>query len=226
MVCKIPRILLRLWYGLLLLTAYVNSSSEYRPLVRPREEQSTNLSSSSSALDFVFPNELVFNTNGTECKPDIPICAKVTDYPLRLIDELVSRHELRYSEFFGNDFVIDSDEEIHQRFDVSDDEYLCISEQKLVHPQSGYTMKDQLVMIVNTPNYSQGVRVELCLNPDQPCNRLEYLFSLFKTTCKQLYHYRTLLAINPTTKQPYKDSFRLPSCCKCVIKPLHNTNLD
>lgn len=223
MVWKIPWITLPLWYGLFFFG--VNSSSDFRPLVRSRDTQSTNLPSSSITLDFVFPNELVPRIDDTECRPEFPICTNVADYPQKLVDEIVSRHEQRFAEVFGNDVVIDSGDELHQRFDTSDDEFLCTSEEKLVHPQSGYTMEEKLIMIVNTPNYSQGVRIEVCRNPEQPCSKLEYLTSLFKTNCKQLYHYRTLLAINPATKQPYKESFRLPSCCKCVIRPLHRLRL-
>lgn len=226
MVWKIPWILSLLWYSLLLLAGYANSSSELQPLVRSRDAETTNLSSSSIALDFVFPNQLMVVQEKKECRRESPVCTNVDDYPQQLVDEIISRHEERFAEFFGDDVVVNSGDEIHLRYDVSDDEFLCISEEKLIHPQSGYTMDEKLVMIVNTANYSQGVRIELCRNPDQPCSKIEYLVSLYKTNCKQLYHYRTLLAINPTTKQPYKDTFRLPSCCKCVIRPLANTNMN
>ncbi|XP_055531779.1 protein spaetzle-like [Wyeomyia smithii] len=213
MIWKIPWIHIQLWWnGLFLaLAGCANSSPEFRPLVKSRDTQ---------PLDFVFPNELVPRLDETECVPEFPICTNVADYPQKLVDEIVSRYEQRFAEVFGNDVVIDSGDVLHQRFDTSDDEFLCTSEEKLVHPQSGYTMEEKLVMIVNTPNYSQGVRIEVCRHPERPCSKLEYLTSLFKTNCKQLYSYRTLLAINPTTKQPYKDTFRLPSCCKCVIRPL------
>ncbi|XP_053696034.1 protein spaetzle-like [Sabethes cyaneus] len=226
MVWRIPWIFLRLWSGLFFFTVHVNLSSDYRPLVRSRDGQSTNQSTGAIPLDFVFPNEVFNRMVGVECRPDFPICTNMADYPQQLVDEIVSRHEHRYAEFFGNDVVIDSEEEIQQRFDTSDDEFLCDSEEKLVHPKSGYNTGEKLVMIVNTPNYAQGVRIELCRNPEESCFKLEYLTSLFRTSCKQLYSYRTLLAINPTTKHPYKESFRLPSCCKCVIQTSRNMNLN
>ncbi|XP_058448789.1 protein spaetzle-like [Malaya genurostris] len=196
------------------------TSSKFRPLIRSRDAPESNPANGPFSSDFIFPNELVPRIDKQECRPEFPLCTNVADYPQKLVDEIIARHEQRFAEVFGNDVVIDTGDELYQRFDTSDDDFLCTSEEKLVHPQSGYTKEEKLVMIVNTPNYTQGVRIEMCRHPEQPCNKLEYLTSLFRTKCKQLYHYRTLLAINPATKQPYKESFRLPSCCKCVIRPL------
>ncbi|XP_053687184.1 protein spaetzle-like [Sabethes cyaneus] len=208
MIWKIPWILLRWWSGLLLLAVYADSAFRFRPPSKPRDSQ---------PLDFVFPDHILPRIDRTQCPPEFPVCTDVANYPQKLVEEIVSRHKERYAEVFGNDMVIDSGDELHKKFETSDDDFLCVSEQKLVHPQSGYNVAEKLVMIVNTPNYLQGVRIEVCRNLDRPCSKLNHLTSFFKTTCKQLYSYRTLLAIDQKTKQAYKESFRLPSCCKCVF---------
>ncbi|XP_058822002.1 protein spaetzle-like [Topomyia yanbarensis] len=209
------------WTVCVYLLSLTVTSSDFRPLVRSRDVQESNRAPDSIPSDFVFPNELVPRIDEEECRPEFPICTNISDYPQQLVNEIIARHEQRFAEVFGNDVVVDTGDELYQRFDTSDDEPLCTSEERLVQPQSGYTMDKKLVMIVNTPNYTQGVKIEICHHPEEPCRKLDHLTSLFSTKCKQLYHYRTLLAINPVTKQPYKESFRLPSCCKCVIRPLH-----
>ncbi|XP_065094224.1 protein spaetzle-like [Ochlerotatus camptorhynchus] len=193
-------------------------------------EQPTESSTSATRIglnfDFMFANDVKPRIDMSEdCSPDYPICTNVVDYPQQLVNEIIARQEYRFAEVFGDDVVMDSGDTLIKRFDTSDDEFICMSEEKLVHPQSGYTIKDQLVMIVNTPSYMQGVRIETCRNPGESCNKLQYLISMYTTECKQLYHYRTLLAFDAVTNQPYKESFRLPSCCKCVIRPIQRVHL-
>ncbi|EDS40441.1 sptzle 1B [Culex quinquefasciatus] len=172
--------------------------------------------------DIYFPNDPPSTgpVRLEHCGPDFPICTNVLDYPQQLVNAIVARHEHRFAEVFGNDVVVNSGDHLDKRFDTSDDEFLCQSREKLVHPQSGYTMDKRLVMIVNTPSYTQGVRIETCANGGRSCHKLDHVLSFYRTECKQLYHYRTLLAIDTVTNQPYKESFRVPSCCKCVMKPL------
>ncbi|XP_058812834.1 protein spaetzle-like isoform X2 [Topomyia yanbarensis] len=173
----------------------------------------------SEKSDFVFPNELVPKVDTEHCQPDEPICTAVIDYPEQVINEIIAKHGERYSEVFGDDVLVSNGDKLVQRFDTSDDEFLCNSEERLVHPKSGLTKDDYTVMIVNTRDYLQGVRVETCRNAGKPCDNLD-VGNIYQTECKQLYHYRTLLAINPYTNEPYKELFRLPSCCKCVRKPV------
>lgn len=193
-------------------------------------KQPTESSASTTRIglnfDFMFANDVKPRIDNSEdCSPDYPICTNVVDYPQQLVNEIIARQEYRFAEVFGDDVVIDSGDTLEKRFDTSDDEFICTSEEKLVHPQSGYTIKDKLVMIVNTPNYMQGVRIETCKNPGGSCHKLQHLISMYTTECKQLYHYRTLLAFDAVTKQPYKESFRLPSCCKCAIRSLQRVHL-
>lgn len=43
----------------------------------------------------------------------------------------------------------------------------------------------------------------------------------YTTECKQKYIYRHLLALNERGEQ-VKDLFRLPACCKCIIRSTYN----
>lgn len=154
------------------------------------------------------------------CTPDYPICSNVEDYPHDKINDIVSKYKQQFAGVFGEDVVVPEGDNLVPRFDTSDDMPLCYSVERLIHPQEGFTKDRTKLKIVNTKEYKQGVRVELCGNPGQTCNELDGLLGQRTTECKQLYHYRTLLAVDPLTNQSYKESFKLPSCCKCVIKPL------
>ncbi|XP_062540377.1 uncharacterized protein LOC134208405 isoform X2 [Armigeres subalbatus] len=178
---------------------------------------------SEASSRFVFPSDLEPRIDKRECTPEYPICVNMDDYPHELINDIVDRQKERFAEVFGNDVVVENGDKLVQRFDSVDDSrnafrYICPSEERLIHPKSGFDKDEKRVMIINTQNYMQGVRIETCLSGGKPCENLNALFS--KTECRQVYHYRTLLAIDPITNQPYKEKFKLPSCCKCVIMSL------
>ncbi|XP_019555363.1 uncharacterized protein LOC109424643 isoform X2 [Aedes albopictus] len=191
-------------------------------LVDKMSEASTSDSDKLRSSRFVFPSDLEPRIDRTECTPDYPVCSNVIDYPQELINEIVGRQKDRYAEVFGNDIVLTDGDKLVQRFDVDENgnsfEFICESRERLIHPRSGFNADNKSIMIVNTNDYMQGVRIETCSTQGQPCEKLNPLFG--KTECRQLFHYRTLLAIDPKTNQPYKEKFKLPSCCKCVIIPL------
>lgn len=120
--------------------------------------------SSAESNEFVFPDVIPFPNvlERLECSSDELICNNVTNYPEQLVDDIIAKHGLRFSEIFGNDVVITNGDKLVQRFDYPDEEFLCGSEERLVHPKSGKNQKNQEVMIVNTAAYIQGVRVETC----------------------------------------------------------------
>ncbi|XP_065087136.1 uncharacterized protein LOC135708884 [Ochlerotatus camptorhynchus] len=130
-------------------------------------------------------------------------------YPTELIDEIMNQHINSFEGAFGNDMV--NGDKLNSRFDISNDQYFCDSEETLIHPAEGFTWQNSSVRIVNTKNYKQGVRIEKCRNEGKPCK-----FCDGNTVCKQLYHYRTLVAINLDARKPYRELIQLPSCCKCA----------
>lgn len=237
-------IALLLFSTVMLMVTPINSSSEFQPLVRNRpannespetatddEEIKKKISEifnppSPNSSDIVFPSDPeptpVKETpiQDKSCTPEYPICNNVENYPHDKINDIVAKYKQQFAGVFGEDVVVPEGDSLVPRFDTSDDTPLCYSIEKLIHPQVGFTKDDKKYQIVNTREYKQGVRVELCGDTGGTCKDLDGLLGSRTTECKQLYHYRTLLALDPQTGEPYKESFKLPSCCKCVIKPL------
>lgn len=62
----------------------------------------------------------------------------------------------------------------------------------------------------------------LCLSQRKPGKSCAYLDQNLPpgmySRCKQGYSYKKLLALHPTEKRTYSDSFKFPSCCSCYIK--------
>ncbi|EAT34304.1 AAEL013434-PA [Aedes aegypti] len=205
-------------------TAPANSNAN--ELIDKMSEASTSDRDKLRSSRFVFPSDLEPRIDRTECTPDYPVCTNVIDYPHDLINDIVGRQKERFAEVFGNDIVLNDGDKLVQRFDVDENgnsfEFICESRERLIHPRSGFNTDNRTIMIINTKEYMQGVRIETCSSQGQPCVKLNPLFG--KTECRQLYHYRTLLAIDPQTNQPYKEKFKLPSCCKCVIITLDGSS--
>lgn len=54
-------------------------------------------------------------------------------------------------------------------------------------------------------------------NPGSSCAYMNPPLGM-KSLCKQKYSYKRLLALHPTEKRAYLDSFRFPSCCSCHVR--------
>ena len=76
-----------------------------------------------------------------------------------------------------------------------------------------------LLIVNNHGNYKQGVRIEECLNEGEMCHIVQFP-NHYTATCKQNFIYRSLVAITPNGTIT-KDHFKMPSCCKCVLKQVH-----
>lgn len=225
-------IALLLFSTVMLMVTPTDSTSEFQPLVRQRSTTTVSDDPSDTATDeevqqkiselFKQPptSDQVTPPKKESCSPEFPICNNVDNYPHNKINDIVAKYKQQYAGVFGEDVVVPEGDALVTRFDTSNDRPLCYSVERLIHPQEGFTKDKINLTIVNTKEYKQGVRVELCSNPAQTCNELDGLMGQYRTECKQLYHYRTLLAVHPKTGELYKESFKLPSCCKCVIKPL------
>ncbi|XP_055524131.1 uncharacterized protein LOC129717891 isoform X4 [Wyeomyia smithii] len=134
-------------------------------------------------------------------------------YPTEEINAIIAKYGQQYNEIFGEEVL--TNDKLLPRFDFSDEEFLCASVEKLTYPKSGTTPENTVKLIANTDKYIQGVRIETCSTVGKPCDHLAS-GSLYKTECRQLYHYRTLLSVDTKTQNVTKELFRLPSCCKCV----------
>lgn len=139
------------------------------------------------------------------------------EYPHQTVDEIVTLHGDRYTAVFGNDILTSTGQNnTMEQMKLTGSEFICTSEEKLIHPVKGFNAKNKRVTVVNTPRYQQGVRVETCSHAGRMCNTVEHATSAYTTECVQIYHYRTLLAIDLRTRELYKEHIRLPSGCKCL----------
>lgn len=165
-------------------------------------------------LTYVFP--LNYKTTISPKKHRVPTDSHTStqnrnDYPVDLINKVMNINKARFEGAFGDDVVISDGDALNIRSDTSDEPFLCESKQRLIHPREERTRNNETVWIVNTNEYKQGVGVEECLYVDKPCKYCE-----FNTVCKQTYLYRTLVAMNKTSNEAYKEQILLPSSCKCA----------
>lgn len=171
-------------------------------------------------LTYVFPrdtssNTIMSTTPSTIEPPAVtePFAQARSLYPDDLINEIMTLNNATFQGVFGDDVVIPDGDALNSRSDTANAPFLCESEQLLIHPKEELSRNNSMVWIVNTKDYKQGVRIEKCLKRQlgKPCN-----FCDADTECKQLFHYRTLVAVDKVTKKPYKEQVLLPSCCKCA----------
>lgn len=186
--------------------------------------QSYTYRHSNGTLTYVFPSQNVssttvssFNTFDDKSSPTTVIDRKgseepVATYPEDLIDGIMEKHKVNFEGAFGNDLI--NGDILNSRSDIPSDDFFCATEERLIHPTDGLTVKNLSVWIVNTKSHQQGVRIEKCVNEGKPCR-----FCDGNTVCKQMFHYRTLVTVNPNTNKPSKEFIQFPSCCKCTRIP-------
>ncbi|XP_071455593.1 uncharacterized protein [Hetaerina americana] len=150
------------------------------------------------------------------CAKGSTFCESTDNYPSEYLKTVLKNEGEGLKEFFGNDLLL-NDTTIAQRIDSIDENPLCQSVEQVVYPKMAQNKEDKWLYVVNQDQYIQGVRVEKCLKPESEC-LLTASFPLgYKTTCRQKYIYRRMLALNDDGKA-LSDTFRLPSCCSCFVK--------
>lgn len=96
---------------------------------------------------------------------------------------------------------------------------LCETTRSIYFPETALNKRNQAMLIVNVENYTQGVTIVKCRNPNGPCGELASSFpSGSQSSCHQKYTYRHLVAINAKDGNHVVDSFAMPSCCVCYVK--------
>ncbi|XP_059218862.1 protein spaetzle isoform X1 [Stomoxys calcitrans] len=145
-------------------------------------------------------------------------CTNLRNYPERTYLEKVIKKKFSNLEiFFGEDLVIPQN--ISQRMNSEPhEEYLCKTRTRVIYPQAGLNKDYNWLIIVNIPNYKQGIRIEECINEGSTCGESNGLQvpNRYTATCKQSYIYRSLVAF--TNETVIRDQFKMPSCCKCVLR--------
>lgn len=138
------------------------------------------------------------------------------DYPKNFIQSLNLE---KFEHLFGDDYI----ELLDLRFDA-DEQGLCSSRKRLIHPKRGMTSNGTWLTIVNNDDdrYRQGILVEECDQQYLPCQYSQNFPLSVESKCKQSFTYRSLLAIT-FDGRPVMEHFQFPSCCKCVVTVGHRS---
>ncbi|XP_023176576.1 protein spaetzle isoform X8 [Drosophila hydei] len=142
-------------------------------------------------------------------------CTKVNNYPdLSGLKGILSR---RFANFFS-----DEPQPTDFGLRMNDDEmYLCNSHVRYLYPKLGQRLDLSWQYIVNTDEFKQGILIEECDHEGESCQFLDSFPNNYVPVCKQHYVIRHLATINNASSgQPEvaNEPFKIPSCCKCVIK--------
>ncbi|XP_026850567.1 protein spaetzle isoform X4 [Drosophila persimilis] len=145
-------------------------------------------------------------------------CTQVENYPdLSLIKGKLSQN---FSNFFSDPEPVPVD--ISSRLGPNDEVFLCRSRRRYLYPKSGLKSDNTWQFIVNNDEFKQGILIEECENEEMPCDYSLSFPQRYKPICKQNYALRTLASIRNTSGEldVGQESFKIPSCCKCVLKVL------
>ncbi|KAK2575780.1 hypothetical protein KPH14_007165 [Odynerus spinipes] len=139
-------------------------------------------------------------------------CEDTPYYPIDLVSSALTKHES-----LKNLAIVDSVGDITQRIDVSDEAPLCVSTEQVIYPKTAETVGGSWLFIaqLQQQNFTQGVRIEQCVEESKPCRVIDGFASGYETKCKQRYIYRQLAAI--TMNGVTSELFRFPSSCCCTV---------
>jgi hypothetical protein len=172
----------------------------------------------------VFDKRQIGDTTTSGCSEIF--CENDPNYPKHIIQSLDLE---KFEHLFGDDYI----DSVALRFDA-DEQGLCQSKRRLIHPKKGVTAIGSWLTIINDDKYRQvSFPINFCLLLNlsffsfrRQYSRCDYsdTFPLsVHSTCKQNFMYRSLLAIGPDNK-PIMEHFQFPSCCKCFITVGHRSN--
>jgi hypothetical protein len=165
----------------------------------------------------------------SQCPKNAEYCETFEKYPTQLIDEVLSKvyTPQKFQEVYGESTdnssnVIDL-KAILQRNGLNsgapvEETPLCSSVEHTIYPRVAKNKENKWMYIVNHAEYIQGVRVEKCLDEGQSCFFGDAVPAGYQTACRQKFIYKKLLALTQEGKTS-TDTFRLPSCCVCYVKP-------
>lgn len=197
---KDRRFYMPIWY-------YVSPS----PKIQPYKEQPKDR--------IIFPQEEFVPLPPRISVTDPPVCSGTTfceDTPYYPTDLVKNR--LMENKSLKNLAIVDTMVNFEQRIDVSDEAPLCISTEQVIYPKTAETVNGAWLFVaqLQQQNFTQGVRIEKCMEESKPCRVIDGFASGYETKCKQRYIYRQLAAV---TKEGIISSelFRFPSSCCCAV---------
>ncbi|XP_012138655.1 protein spaetzle-like [Megachile rotundata] len=199
-----------------------NSNRKERSVIgRPRFNQdSMNADYTSGKIGYGKQREIVFpdqldqviasrSENMPQCNGQL-LCEDVPNYPTGLVDSVIEKYPgiRRYQ-------IDDTSEFIKSKSNVNEADQLCMSYRRVIYPKLGQTVTGDWMYIVNTPNFTQGVLVELCQNEGTACSIINGFALNYVTTCKQKYIFRELYAMSGSRVD--REPFKLAASCCCHV---------
>ncbi|XP_066148880.1 protein spaetzle-like isoform X2 [Euwallacea fornicatus] len=173
--------------------------------------------------EIFFPDSLLSDrmdvvSRSPKCAGDLPYCEEAEAYPYSHIKRVLQGN-LALKSLFGTDEVFP---EISDRLGNDDETFVCRSIKKTIFPKMGENKNNKWKFIINQNDengFVQGIQVELCRNPDKPCDipGSPSMDLGYSTSCRQKYVYRRLFTLD-NTGEPVSDSFKMPSACCCAYK--------
>jgi hypothetical protein len=179
-------------------------------------QNATHIKDSSGESKIVFPGQLELFTpevsgQQPKCADEEGFCESAEDYPHEYVRQVIQNEKKAYT--FGSDYM-----EIDIRINSDKDMSLCPSMEQLVYPKIAQNKEEKWLFVINQDSYMQGIRIEKCARQGS-CTFADNFPSGYTTSCQQKFIYRKLLALGEDGR-PVTDSFRLPSCCSCVVTKL------
>ncbi|XP_017780613.1 PREDICTED: uncharacterized protein LOC108565586 [Nicrophorus vespilloides] len=151
----------------------------------------------------------------SRCSGESTYCENVPSYPYETVNKILKNFANK--DFFG---LEENVAEPWSRTDNNEEEnFMCKSYTKIIHPQMGKTLDGSWKYIINVDDkeYVQAVKVEICKSPKKPCAMSDKFPEGIITSCKQRYMNRRLLSIS-NNGLPEPDIYSLPAGCSCTYK--------
>ncbi|CAL1678446.1 unnamed protein product [Lasius platythorax] len=198
---------------------YLNDGTSTPGERRLLEATSMDASTRTNADEIIFPTDDRVSSAPTSASASAchsTFCENVTNYPTQMVNAAIARNaSLRFLESV-DELLSDPIPDIEHRIKPTD-EKLCDYYEHLVYPQTAQNKEKQWLFVVNLDGLKQRIRVEVCMNDGQECNVIKGFAENYKTSCKQKFIYRELLAVG-SNGNIIKDQFRFPSSCCCHIR--------
>ncbi|KAI8130366.1 Protein spaetzle [Lucilia cuprina] len=102
---------------------------------------------------------------------------------------------------------------------LRDGEFLCSSRERTIYPVAAVNNEGTWTHIVNIPRYKQAINIEECTERGSTCGKSNEITvpANYTTKCRQSFADQILVAISEK-KDIKLERFRIPTCCKCVLK--------
>ncbi|BES87845.1 Hypothetical protein NTJ_00651 [Nesidiocoris tenuis] len=174
-----------------------------------------------SGEPIVFPDASPISTNRiAPCPSGQKLCDEDENYPSDIIQRIPLETIKKFSHYFVNDSLLDTETPLAVKIDAVNEQDLCLSKEMLKFPKKAEATDNEMKYIVQIPGTKmQGVRVELCANEGSSCYYNDTFPLGYKTVCRQKYIHRTFLTLVQGTDKVETSEFSIPSCCVCKIIP-------